>query len=150
MLPTLLAGCGTAPASSGTSTTKTAEPAAKAPDIGQNLKIAVRTGDPSLLDEPTRDGQGCVVGYLPQPLSQTGPDPVDATVTSLRDEGWGDGRRTRVKGIQRVTLTKEGWTLRVRDYAAQRAKRGFVALLATRASCKQSQPLAARFPSEVA
>ncbi|MEV7385915.1 hypothetical protein [Streptomyces sp. NPDC091215] len=126
--------------STGTSTTKTktADPAAKAHDIEQNLKTAVRAGGLSLLDEPTRDEQGCVVGYLLQPLSQTGPDPVDATVTSLHDEGWGDERRARVKGMRRVTLTKEGWTLRVRDYSAQRAKRGFVALLATRTGCKQS------------
>ncbi|MER6265994.1 hypothetical protein [Streptomyces sp900105755] len=121
-----------------TSTAKTADPTAKAHDIEQNLKTAVRAGGLSLLDEPTRDEQGCVVGYLLQPLSQSGPDPVDATVTSLHDEGWGDERRARVKGMRRVTLTKEGWTLRVRDYSAQGAKRGFVAVLATRAGCKQS------------
>lgn len=90
------------------------------------------------MDEPTRDERGCVVGYLLQPLSQNGPDPVDATITSLNDDGWGGERRTQVNGMRRVTLTKEGWTLRVRDYSAQRAKRGFVALLATKASCKQS------------
>ncbi|MET9083529.1 hypothetical protein ABZX77_16820 [Streptomyces sp. NPDC004237] len=134
MLLTLLAGCGTAPASSGdstsmdTSTTRTADPAAKAHDIEQNLKTAAHAGGLSLLDEPTRDEQGCVVGYLLQPFSQSGPDPVDATVTSLHDEGWGDEHRAQVKGMRRVPLTKEGWTLHVRDYSAQEAKRSFVAL----------------------
>ncbi|MFG2962184.1 hypothetical protein ACGFZS_02770 [Streptomyces sp. NPDC048288] len=127
MLLTLLAGCGTAPASSGDSTTKT----------------AAHAGGLSLLDEPTRDEQGCVVGYLLQPLSQSGPDPVDATVTSLHDEGWGDEHRAQVKGMRRVALTKEGWTLRVRDYSAQGAKRGFVALLATRAGASSPSRLAA-------
>ena len=145
VLLTLLVGCGTAPASSGesastgTSKTKAADPAAKAHDVEQNLKTAARAGGLSLLDEPTRDERGCVVGYLLQPLSQNGPDPVDATVTSLHDDGWGDERHAQVKGMRRVTLTKEGWTLRVRDYSAQGAKRGFVALLATKASCKQAQ-----------
>ncbi|MFE4749851.1 hypothetical protein ACFRIB_06090 [Streptomyces mirabilis] len=141
-LLSLLAGCGTTPASSGgstaTSTTDVADPAAKAHDIEQDLKAAARAGGLSLLDEPTRDEQGCVVGYLLQPLSQNGPDPVDATVTSLHDNGWGGERRSQAKGMRRVTLTKEDWTLRVRDYSAQRAKRGFVALLATKASCGPS------------
>ncbi|MEU9448017.1 hypothetical protein [Streptomyces sp. NPDC048277] len=56
---TLLAGCGTAPASSaeststGTSTTEVADPVAKAHDIEQNLKAAVQAGGLPLLDEPT-------------------------------------------------------------------------------------------------
>jgi hypothetical protein len=141
-LLTLLAGCGTTPASAGgstaTSTAEVADPAAKADDIEQDLKAAARAGGLSLLDEPNRDTRGCVVGYMLQPLSQDGPDPVDATVTSLHDDGWGGERRTQVKGMRRVTLTKEGWTLRVRDYSAQRAKRGFVALLATRTNCGPS------------
>ncbi|MFF1305782.1 hypothetical protein [Streptomyces sp. NPDC058307] len=138
----LLAGCGTTPVSSGESTSKaastTAIPAAKARDIEQELTAAFRSGGLSLLDEPTKDEQGCVIGYLLQPLSQHGPDPVDATVASLRGDGWGGERRTLLKGMRRVTLVKDGWTLRVRDYSAQRAKRGFVALLATKASCKSS------------
>ncbi|MEW2304441.1 hypothetical protein AB0958_31540 [Streptomyces sp. NPDC006655] len=143
-LLTLLVGCGTTPASPGastslgTSTTEAAGRTSTAIDIEQNLKTAVHAGGLSLLDEPTRDERGCVVGYLLQQLAQNGPDPVAAAVTSLQDDGWGGERRTQVKGMRRITLTKDGWTLRVRDYSAQPTKRGFVALLATKAGCKPS------------
>ncbi|MFF6805926.1 hypothetical protein [Streptomyces sp. NPDC012616] len=120
------------------SATAVADPAAEARVIEQDLAAAFRSGGLSLLDEPTKDEQGCVIGYLLQPLSQHGPDSVDTTVASLHDDGWGGERRTLLKGMRRVTLTKDGWTLRVRDYSAQRAKRGFVALLATKAGCKPS------------
>ncbi|MGY5055999.1 hypothetical protein ACWDFR_18240 [Streptomyces sp. 900105755] len=111
---TLLAGCGTAPASpgesasAGTSTTKAADPATKEHEIEQDLKTAARAGGLSLSDEPNRDEQGCVVGYLLHPSSQNGPDSVDATLTSLHDDGCGERwrtARTSARTSTRTTLT---------------------------------------------
>jgi hypothetical protein len=90
----------------------------------------------SVVEEPNRDDDGCVVGVMLRLPSGAGADPVNSAVRGLRDDGWAEGRRGEVKGMRRVTLTRAGWTLRLRDYSAPPSTHGFVTLLATRDSCK--------------
>lgn len=104
----------------------------------KDLKAAAQAGGLSLLDDPNRDENGCLVGQMLQRSSGQVDDPVKAAVDRLEDGGWSVRQRGRQRDAP-VGLAKMGWSLHVRDYAAKLSPstHGFVALLATKDSCQE-------------
>lgn len=87
---------------------------------------------------PKTSDENCVVvhqGHVAEPRSK---GTSQRLIRSLRKADWVLQQRDAIDGAVTSLLSKEGWTLRIREYAVVynvSAASGFVALTATKDSC---------------
>ncbi len=84
---------------------------------GELTEAVTGAGMKSLSDSGADHGE-CAVGVLVGPARGSTKLDVAQLVGRLESAGWAEGGRSQDASLPQVRLTKNGWTLRVRDYSA--------------------------------